>query len=505
MSDNKQVWQVGKLINLPDVNFKLTGKLSAPRKGEEGPGLSYIPPLTLNLTNTVPVKAKFGAGKTTNLPESFSWNNDADVKKYKGSEYVGLIEKPLNQGTCGSCWAFATTTSLSDRVAIAQKYKNPLLGPTYLLSCSISGDCDKNQLMGCNGGIISAALQNMAKPIGGVQTSCWNYDWCTKGCDASGDKDINNNLIPKFSKSSKCLNSNANLSLYKIDYNSVSLVGTIDEIKQSIFDKGPIPAGYNVYGDFFLGSAAASQGGDGWAATKGIYVHLDTDESGNTQAGDHTPYNYNGGVNAMNNPAGGHAVVIVGWGSDEVPNFLTKSILDKKTIQLPYWIVRNSWGQQWNNDGYFKIAITDKEHFINTNVNLDTVADGIGGAVDFEPDTSNLPPTPSGPGSSTTGKTLLKWLLIFLAVLAGIAIIVLIWFLWKRWNQRSTVSTVGQGQDQLAAVESNLNAGVHDLQQRVQGLHSKAQNIGSKIRQRDVGLKNLESSMNQIDSRLYYY
>ena len=38
-----------------------------------------------------------------------------------------------------------------------------------------------------------------------------------------------------------------------------------------------------------------------------------------------------------------HSVVIVGWGQ----------------ASTDYWIVRNSWGSQWGEQGYIKIAIQD--------------------------------------------------------------------------------------------------------------------------------------------------
>ena len=42
--------------------------------------------------------------------------------------------------------------------------------------------------------------------------------------------------------------------------------------------------------------------------------------------------------------AGGHAVDIIGWDEDEVEGELVK-----------YWIVRNSWGEFWGDEGFFRI------------------------------------------------------------------------------------------------------------------------------------------------------
>ena len=50
---------------------------------------------------------------------------------------------------------------------------------------------------------------------------------------------------------------------------------------------------------------------------------------------------------------GGHAVVIVGWG---------ENVTDK------YWIVRNSWGNNWGDNGYFKIVRGENHCEIEENV-----------------------------------------------------------------------------------------------------------------------------------------
>ena len=39
-----------------------------------------------------------------------------------------------------------------------------------------------------------------------------------------------------------------------------------------------------------------------------------------------------------------HAIVCIGWGHDEIEG-----------RKIKYWILKNSWGRDWGEDGYFKI------------------------------------------------------------------------------------------------------------------------------------------------------
>lgn len=449
MTDSRgkeQLFESGRLISIPQVRYAITGKFTAPRGVKQsGPGKSYVPPCTLNMSNSTPkrmLNRQMLSAAAQALPKSFSWNNSSDAKS-RGLP-GNIILSPGNQLQCGSCWAWAVSTSLSDRMAIKQG-SNPGLGPSYLLSCSVTGSCDKDNLAGCNGGRIDKALQAFIKPIGGVKTKCWDYSWCDH---CSGDGDTDNTLIPSFpANQDKCVSEpSSRPGLFKVKDGTVqTLPGIVEDkvdytaIKESIFSNGPIPTGYIVFQDFFMGTADKSQGGDNWAPTKGVYVHLDTDNTGVTPEGDSSPYKY-GSSSDMNTQAGAHAVVIVGWGEAEIPNIVPKAWAKKNPgspvppkITIPYWVVRNSWGTNWCEKGFFRIAQTNPDLHIGTTVFFDQAAAGsVGGVIDFHPDLTNIPKLhfskslkSSVSSSSNSNKTLIIIGIVGVLVLIGL-------YVWRR-------------------------------------------------------------------------
>jgi cathepsin B len=74
-----------------------------------------------------------------------------------------------------------------------------------------------------------------------------------------------------------------------------------------IYANGPMETAFDVYNDFFSYSS-------------GVYQHV-----------------YGG-------YAGGHAVKILGWGTEN---------------GVDYWLCANSWGTSWGIDGFFKIKQGD--------------------------------------------------------------------------------------------------------------------------------------------------
>lgn len=56
---------------------------------------------------------------------------------------------------------------------------------------------------------------------------------------------------------------------------------------------------------------------------------------------------------SSNQVEGGHAVRLVGWGVDKV-------------TAMPYWLIANSWGPDWGENGFFRIRRGTNEAFIES-------------------------------------------------------------------------------------------------------------------------------------------
>jgi len=169
------------------------------------------------------------------------------------------INNILNQGDCGSCWAFGTSESLSDRLYIASNGSIDVqLSPQILVSCDWEGND------GCNGGVPQLAWTYME--MSGLPTlECVPYS------DGNG-------------KSVPCAHECSNGDSFKKYYAKMLSDHTFEEVKtiqEGIMAEGSICGTMSVYSDFLNYQS-------------GVYVTA---------------------ANATY--LGGHAIKILGWGFDQ--------------------------------------------------------------------------------------------------------------------------------------------------------------------------------------------
>jgi len=192
--------------------------------------------------------------KDSNLPSAWDWRNISTINMVTWSRNQHIPQY------CGSCWAFGTTSALSDRIAIGQGASFPEvnLAPQHLVDCEGGGDCD--------GGDPGAAYQYI-KTHGIPDETCKPYQ-AKNGLDCTP--------VCKTCWGSNCAPIK-NYKLWKVkEYGSIA---GASNMKKEIMARGPIACGIDATAKFEKYSG-------------GIYKE------------DTTPY-----IN--------HVISVVGWGSQD--------------------------------------------------------------------------------------------------------------------------------------------------------------------------------------------
>jgi len=217
------------------------------------------------------------------------------------------IKEVRDQSTCGSCWAFGAVEAMSDRICIASGQKlQTRISAENLLSC-----CGFSCGQGCNGGYPEAAWSYFKNT--GLVTG-WLYNstkWCQPYSLAPCDHHTTGKYSPCSGESPTPKCAKTCVSSYTTPYGNdihkassvYSISGNVAKIQTDIQTNGPVEAAFTVYSDFLTYKS-------------GVYHHT------------------------TGSALGGHAIKILGWGTENGSD---------------YWLVANSWNEDWGDKGFFKI------------------------------------------------------------------------------------------------------------------------------------------------------
>jgi len=228
------------------------------------------------------------------LPESVDWRSTDNPKK------MVAITRVKNQGRCGSCWSFSATGALEGHWAINE-------GDLIEMSEQELIDCSKKDgNMGCNGGLMDNAF-NWEEGHDVCTEKSYDYTASEGQCHCSGpngectpqecDIAIPNGRITGFVDVDQ---NDANALMEALTKGPVSIAIEAD---QSLFQ-------------FYKGGILKNNATDP--------DDPDSDGVCGTQLD--------------------HGVLCVGYGTEEFEG--------KKQ---GYWIVKNSWGPEWGDDGYIRL------------------------------------------------------------------------------------------------------------------------------------------------------
>ncbi len=252
-----------------------------------------------------------------------------------------------NQGECGACYAYAATAALADRFAILTLGQikvdlNPLQAAVCML---VSKDADKTSLMSlddmkavfenssnlqnymdkqvqaaCDGDTLYNTGRNLYI-FGAVTTDCVPLEGLfdpyksppkMTSCFATqGDKlmKCHDKSPDKFKIAYRAKHYNS------INFDAQGMEKTIMQAKIELYKYGSIVSGFFVFPSFMTTY-------DG----KSVYTPTKAEREAGAE--------------------GGHAIRVIGWGVQDGQE---------------YWLCANSWSTQWGDNGYFKLAMRDKD------------------------------------------------------------------------------------------------------------------------------------------------
>ncbi|XP_065898019.1 cathepsin L-like isoform X2 [Dysidea avara] len=236
------------------------------------------------------------------IPNAYDWRDH------------GVVTEIKNQGSVGSCWAFSTCANIEGQWALKGN-KLMSFSVEQLVDCDGSQDTvNGNADCGVFGGWPYLAFQYISK-AGGLAS--WDdYSYCSGNgkcfpCPAHGyNKTLCGPPTPYCNMSQSCaagLKKNKFVPGLKVkSYISIGKNETV--MLTELYQRGPLSVLINAITLQFY--------------HKGVWDPLLACSPSDLD----------------------HAVLLVGYG--------TESSLFK---DKPYWVIKNSWGEKWGEDGYFRM------------------------------------------------------------------------------------------------------------------------------------------------------
>jgi len=239
-----------------------------------------------------------GVDKTLNYPQEVvnavptAW----DWRTTGGRGGKGIVTEVKDQGACGSCWTFSSTGAIESAWALKGNALTEF-SEQLIVDCShgcsnITGEPVCNQ--GCDGGFQWNAFLDIMSWGGLVTEAAYPYTGQTGTCQMPAK----NQFMAPIS-----------------NYTCLSGPNPANEpqLMTYIYEHGPAAIALDAgLLQFYFGGIVDP-----------FFPNLECDP------------------NSLD-----HALLIVGWGQED--NWIGEL--------TPYWIVKNSWGADWGESGYFLIA-----------------------------------------------------------------------------------------------------------------------------------------------------
>lgn len=255
-----------------------------------------------------------------NFPKEFSWLD---------GKHGNVVPEVMDQKDCGSCYMVSSMRMLTARKNIQIRRENSNSTDADLENMSISFPLHCGEYnQGCHGGYGFLAMK-WSEEVGMIPSKCFPYDTQAKCPSTEAEKmKMRECVVEEAAGSTKSKTASANskqTGLWRASkhdyvggfYGNSSMLGMMQDLQEH----GPLVVSFEPTEDFMFYAG-------------GIYYSGPVQKIDNS-ANSLTPKVENEWTKVD------HAVLLVGWGEE---------------LGQKYWLVQNSWGKEWGEKGYFRIA-----------------------------------------------------------------------------------------------------------------------------------------------------
>ena len=270
--------------------------------------VAWVSPSDCAACTRFPDFAKYNLG---NLPPNFDWRA------------LGAVTDVKNQKYCGSCWSFSTAGDIEGvRFLAGDDLRS--LSTQQLVSCNTYN-------YGCDGGWPFAAMEYVSHfgglvpwddlPYKGIcmDNMCGNVEVFT-GTPTCDKKLLNDHLKAGDVASIE-------------GYQFVAMGADYEALMHvALVKNGPLSLAFNANGmEFYVHGVVGCT--EQMCKSGAIDHHFPCDPT-----------------------ALDHAVLLVGYGTEERDVVDQNGMATGETTDVPYWVIKNSWDSEWGENGFYRIV-----------------------------------------------------------------------------------------------------------------------------------------------------